>query len=307
MSIHLSTNQGARELINTLDRELKELAADMRANAGRIRIDCLWEIPMREAILVDSKKPIEVIPMDGIDATALAIELITNIWLGIGQNTRETRRAPGCIGLPSQWIERIKQTNLMRAALASLMKPLTQEMRTAIWRKHNGISSLQTLRKTVCLEDPISLRFYWDTSPSMKRTTVGEVRESQAKSLIETHGHIPVIETLPEGSLDRKIAGSVVMLDKLDSDEPIAIYRQGKPHIRARVKDGNNTSFTPASVPFVYDRNCLRPEIKPLLSYEQQSTNASRSIRAKIMLEPYIESMFIHRYLEQYRVKDTAK
>lgn len=300
--VHISPSHHAHELINQLDSELKDLASDMRAHAGSIRIDALWEIPLRSAPLVDPKAPIEISEPDREAAVLLAIEILTGIWMRVGQSMRETIRAPGAIGLPPQWIDTIARTNQLRSQIYEVIKPLTQQQRVNIWRRHNGISALQTMRITPILRDPVAIRFYWDATPSISRVRAWGLAEKLEQQLIEIHGYVPRTEELPEDSLDRKTAFSVEMLRHLASHEAVAIYRAGKPHVRVRVHDGNDAPYiAQASVPYVYDHQCPSVRITPLVSYEPSSSKRPRSSRARIEAEPYVESLYIHRYLPGFR------
>ena len=308
MSEYLSTEHGARakELINLLDGSLKSLAAEMRANAGRIRVDAIWEIPLRDAALVDKNKPIVPVEHKGIDAANLAIECLTNIWLRAGQNMRETMRAPGIVGMPAELIAQVQKSNELRLKLYDLMKPLKQQERVVIWRAHSNISALQTQRLTQVFNEPKAVRFYWDVAYSMRRVAAHDLAAEYSAALKETHGYDPEEKGLPEGSADRKFARARDILLDLGPREPVAIYRPGQPHVRARIHDGGNKPIiTPTSVPFVYDIDQVEaPKIVALKTYEPvEKTGGDRSSRAK--LEPYpiefIESLNIHQYLPAHR------
>jgi hypothetical protein len=308
MSEYLSTEHGARakELINLIDGSLKSLAAEMRANAGRIRVDAIWEIPLRDAALVDKNKPIVPIEHKGIDAANLAIECLTNIWLRAGQNMRETMRAPGIVGMPAELIAQVRKSNELRLKLYNLMKPLNQKERSVIWRAHSNISALQTQRLTHVFNEPKAVRFYWDVAYSMRRVAAHDLAAEYSAALKETHGYDPEQEGLPEDSADRKFARARDKLLALGAREPVAIYRPGQPHVRARIHyGGNKPIITPTSVPFVYDIDQVEaPKIVALRSYEPpvDKTGGARS-RAK--LEPYpmesIETLHIHQYLPEHR------
>ncbi|WGK63341.1 DNA replication terminus site-binding protein (plasmid) [Halopseudomonas sp. SMJS2] len=300
--VHISPSHHALELIDQLDSELKDLAADMRSRSGSIRIDALWEIPLRSAPLVDSKAPIEISAPEREEAELLVIEILTSLWMRIGQSMRETIRAPGAIGLLPQWIDTIARTNLLRSQIYEVIKPLSQQQRVNIWRRHNGISALQTMRITPILRDPVAIRFYWDATPSIKRVKAWDLAGKLEQQLIDIHGHVPRTEELPEDSVDRKTAFSVEMLRILDSHEAVAIYREGKPHVRVRVHDGDDSPYiAQASVPYVYNHQCPSVRITPLVSYEPHASERPRSSRARIEAEPYVESLYIHRYLPCYR------
>lgn len=302
MTIAMTPREIGKELIERLDQNLKALANDLRNHAGQIRIDALWEIPQRDAPLVDSTQRIEIKTPEGIDAMLLAIESLTSIWLRPKQNIRETLRAPGAIALPEPFIARIRETNRQRIELYELFQPLKQHERLMAWRTQYGISALQTLRVTNILHDPLSLRFYWDTSPSMHRISAGDLIQQYEEFLKEIHGFVPDFQSLPENSVDRKFAYSVEALRQLDSHEPVAIYRHGKPHIRVRVKDGDTRPYlATCSQPLVYSTSCKQPKIKPLNHYEPPPVVLGRSVRAKVEPEPFVESLNIYRYLPQYR------
>ncbi len=298
----LSPSHQALELIDQLDSELKDLAADMRTRAGHLRIDALWEIPLRSEPLVDPKAPIEIAIPEREAAVALAIEILTSLWMRPGQSMRETIRAPGAIGLHPDWIAAIERTNAIRAELYEVIKPLTQQQRVNIWRRHNGISALQALRITPILNAPMVMRFYWDSTPSIKRVRASDMASKLEQQLIELHGYVPHWDELPEDSADRKTSHSVEMLRQLDSHEAIAIYRQGKPHVRVRVRDGDDEPYiAQASVPYVYSHQSQSVKITPLTSYEPQATDKPRSSRVRIESEPYVEALYIHRYLPSFR------
>ncbi len=304
MTIVLSPLQKGKELIAQLDSDLKELAADMRSHAGQIRVDTLWEIPQREAALVDSRHRIEIVAPEGIGAVSLVIESLTSLWLRPKQHIRETLRSPGAVALPDRFIERIRETSRQRIELYELLQPLKQAERLKVWRTQYGISALQTLRIATVLHDPLSLRFYWDTSPSMKRISAGDLIQQYEDMLKETHGNlVPTWQSLPETSVDRKFAYSVEHLRQLDSHEPVAVYRHGKPHVRVRIKDGDAKPYiATCALPLVYSINCKPPAIKPLHDYEPPKLLISRSVRAKVEPQPFIESLNIYRFLPQFRV-----
>jgi hypothetical protein len=300
--VQISPSHHALELIEQLDSELKDLASDMRSRAGSIRIDALWEIPLRSAPLVDAAAPIEISSPEREEAVVLAIEILTSLWMRVGQSMRETVRAPGAIGLLPEWIEVITKTNGLRAELYEVIKPLTQQQRVNIWRRHNGISALQALRITPILSDPMAIRFYWDSTPSIKRVRAWDMASGLEQQLIDLYGYVPRREELTEDSAERKTAYSVEMLRQLDSHEAIAIYREGKPHVRVRVRDGDNQPYiAQASVPYVYNHRCPSVRIKPLDSYQPRASEKPRSSRVRIEAEPYVEAFYIHRYLPAFR------
>lgn len=310
MAVYLSPTQGATELISRIDGALKSLASEMRAHAGSIRVDAIWEIPLREAPLVDKDKFIVPVAHTGIDATNLAIECLTSIWLKIGQNMRETLRAPGVVGLPGALIEQIREVNKLRLELYFLMKPLSAQERVKIWRAKSNISALQTTRLTHVIEDPKAIRFYWEKTPSMLRKNAHALAAEYSKELKKIHGYDPVMESLPENSHDLKLARGRDLLLALPSDELVAIYRPGQPHVRAKIRLAEGKPYIdPTSVPFVYDvERFEQPVISSLKAFDPTAkANVPRSKRAKVEAEPYIPSLYIHQYVEAHRKPAKSK
>ncbi|MCT7339962.1 hypothetical protein N5K55_02595 (plasmid) [Pseudomonas aeruginosa] len=70
-----------RELIPTLDKSLKELAFLLEKSKAHIRIDALFQVPLRKSPRVDKNAAIEIVVPDGEEGIALAIETLTTIWL----------------------------------------------------------------------------------------------------------------------------------------------------------------------------------------------------------------------------------
>jgi len=313
MAIYLTPASGAKELISRIDEGLKSLATDMRANAGSIRVDAIWEIPLRVTPLVDKKKLIVPVAHTASEAFDLAIECLTTIWLRTGQSTRETFRAPGVVGLPSPLIEQVREVNKLRLELYFLLKPLTAQERVNIWRarEHNNISALQTTRLTHIIEAPRTIRFYWETTPSMKRVNAHELAAQYSKELKEIHGHDPVKEGLPDNSHDLKLARGRDLLLELPSNEVVAIYRPGQPHVRARIRLAEGKPYIdPTSVPFVYDVERFdAPTITPLESYDPAAkADAPRSEKkVKVEAEAYVRDLYIHRYVKAHRKPSKAK
>ena len=306
MSAYLTPAQGAKELINRINGSLKSLEAELRANAGKIRVDAIWDLPLRKTGLVDATKPIIPVELKGIDAANLAIESLTSIWLRIGQDMRETLKAPGVVGMPGSLITQVQESNHLRLELYNLMKPLEPAERVKIWRAEHNISGLQTQRITRIFQQPKAVRFYWDVSYSMRRVAAHDLAAEYSATLQKLHGHDPQMEGLPEDSLDRKLARARDILLGLGVREPVAIYRQGQPHVRARIHDGEQTPIiTPTSVPFVYDIDQVEaPKIVALGGYEPgNKTTGKRSTRAKVELDPiqFCETLYIHQYLPAHR------
>ncbi|MBB3104767.1 DNA replication terminus site-binding protein [Azomonas macrocytogenes] len=302
MNLYLSPAQGAKELIFKLDQGLETLATMLRHNAENIRIDALYEIPLRNSPTVDKAEPIHVRSLTDQEAVDLTIEVLTSIWLRSAQSPKETLRAPGAIAVPDLMLEQINATNKLRMELFEIIKPLDQQARIDIWRAHPAIASLQALRVTPLLSKPFTLRFYWDTGASIERKRVMDLIQVYDELLLKNHGYRPSLQSLAEESGDRKLVFAIDMLERLMPDEQVAIYRPVTPHIRARVRDGEEPGYIcSAPIPFVYSQSSAPPRIKPLLDYKPVLTPGKRSIRAQLMDEPYIDSMNIYRYMEMYR------
>jgi hypothetical protein len=60
----------------------------------------------------------------------------------------------------------------------------------------------------------------------------------------------------------------------------------------------------PAPTPIVYPIDDPVPFIVPLSSYEPGEISNKKWSRAKIEAEPFVEAMYLHRYLEPYRFSE---
>ncbi|RYA84640.1 hypothetical protein, partial [Enterobacter cloacae complex sp. 742-ADZ3-9B] len=94
MSFPRTIEEECRELIPTLDKSLKELAFLLEKSKAHIRIDALFQVPLRKSPTVDKNAGIEIATPDGETGISLAIETLTTIWLGEGQSAKETLRSP---------------------------------------------------------------------------------------------------------------------------------------------------------------------------------------------------------------------
>ena len=233
----------------------------------------------------------------------MVVEALAGLWLRPEQNPKETLRAPGIIALPASLLALIAHCNQLRHLLFGHLQPLDQETRISLWRSHPGIASLQALRQTPILQAPAKLRFYWDTGASIERKRVANLIASYSARLQERGGHRPDLRHEPGPSTGRKLAYALDLLERLDPEEQVAIWRRVSPHVRARVHDGEEPAYIcSAPVPFVYDSSLPPPAIKPLASYNPQDPQLrGRSSRAQLEPEPYVEAMNIYRYAEPYR------
>lgn len=302
LSLYLSPVQGAKELIHTLAGKLQELAVMMQASSDTIRIDALYEIPLRGTPTVSKAESIQVAPRSGREALELATEGLTSLWLKAAQSAKETLRAPGSIAVPGFILTKIQETNQLRMEIYGLIRQLDQQTRIDIWRSFPGISSLQALRVTPVLQAPLTIRFYWDTGSSGECKQVKDIIASCLELLEKKHGKTAGRTTLPDNSPDLKYIFAIEALEQLPPDEQVAICRPVTPHVRARVRDGEQPGYIlSAPIPFVYGLEADKPRIKPLPDYEPVARTGQRSIRAQLMEEPYLESMNLYRYMEAHR------
>lgn len=134
MSFPRTIEEECRELIPTLDKSLKELAFLLEKSKAHIRIDALFQVPLRKSPRVDKNAAIEIVVPDGEEGIALAIETLTTIWLKGEQSAKETLRCPGAIGLPPLALERIRDTNRLRMHLFDLIEKAKPAERKRIWK-----------------------------------------------------------------------------------------------------------------------------------------------------------------------------
>ena len=154
---------------------------------------------------------------------------------------------------------------------------------------------------------PATIRFYWDAAPSVRPKKAEAWIAHYSKALTDLHGYIPRIEDLSETDNSRKLVYGINKLSEhANPDEYIAEFRLGQPHVRARVTFiGNDPAvIRPTSMPICYSIDDPVPLITPLTSWEPTKAVSKRSKRAKIDIEPFVEALNLHRYLEPYKYID---
>ncbi|MBM5459002.1 hypothetical protein H8F21_15650 [Pseudomonas sp. P66] len=304
MELHLSAISEAIALVNRLKTELEVLYSVLQASVDHVEVHAIYGMEFRHDNAVHDADPIVVRQLEGAEAVEAAFEALTCITLKIGQSPKETLRVPGAIALPRLAIDKIVQTNALRNELATLIGTIKKTNdRRLVWKKFQDISPKQAMRSTHVLDDPQNINFYWDdTGSSGTRHSAGELIEDWEELLNQNHDRRPTMDGAPEGSIERTLLVAIDLLSKLDPNEQVAIRRPVKPHIRARVRDGDD-KVKPiiCPVPFVYEIGCPRPKIKPLLTYEPCNSSKKATGRALLELEPHIESMNLYRYEEKYR------
>lgn len=307
MDLYTSPQQGIKELVNELEGELTALASRMRAEPERMRIDYCALIPYRNAAEVDSKEAVPVSELEEHEAVNQVIAGLTAIRIEAGkQNPRETLRVPAAVGLPEDWIRNFADLNLLRNDIERLISSIDEQYkRIQIWRSMPYLSSLQTMRRSWITDAPASIRFYWDSVPSVKPSTVDQEIKKCQDILTKIYGHVPTLDALASDDRNLKYVFGLNALMSLPGKERVAIYRAGKPSIRTRITYIDKTikpviRSTPA--PIIYDIQAAAPVITPLPSWEPaEGDSTPRSSRAKIEEEPFVESLFIHRYLPAFR------
>lgn len=305
MSQYLSPQQGIKELVSKLELQLNTLANQMRTQPDRLRVDAAWLVPYREQATVDSTKGIEVTPLEGSEAVDRIVAGLTAIRIEAGrQNPRETLRAPGVVALPTEWINRLIDLNDIKAQIQILVESIPDQYeRMKVWRSMPYLSGLQTMRKAWIVPAPAKIRFYWDSAPSVKPSSASKLIAEYSTLLKKLYGHVPVVGELDDGDRNIKYVYGIEALAGLPPTERIAVFRPGKPHIRSRVTfiDTIAPEIRPCPAPIVYDIEEPVPLITPLLDWEPTPQTKQRSSRAKIEAEPFVESLYLHRYMPPHR------
>lgn len=307
MDLSLSASSAAIALIEKLEHELEVLHKVLQASKDHVRVDAMFGMSFRPDDAVHND-PIEVRVLEGDEAVEAAFEALTSIWGKDAQHRRETLRAPGAIALPKLAIEKIQQTNAIRAELAGLIGGIKRTVdRRLVWKKFKGknkwIVPKQALRQTTVLTAPKNINFYWDdTGSSGTRWRAGDLLAEWENLLNQHHDQQPTAESAPTGSFELKLIIAIRDLrDKIeDLDEQVAIRRLVQPHIRARVRDGEaRVKAIICPVPFVYDIDCrLTPKVKPLKSYAPRASSKSTTGKALLQDTPIIESMKVYQYVK---------
>tara|TARA_R110002124_G_scaffold128157_19_gene288718 strand:- start:15054 stop:15983 length:930 start_codon:yes stop_codon:yes gene_type:complete len=305
MKNYLSPQQGIKELVVRLENQLGSLANEMKLHSSKMRVDVAWHIPYRDQAMVDDSKVIQVETLYSDEAANRVIEGLTAIRIEAGnQNPRETLRAPGLVALPKKWIQQLETTNSLKSEIQSLVEVIPDQYeRMKLWKSMPYLSGLQVMRQAWIVPAPAKVRFYWDSAPSVKPKTVGALIEEYSEVLRKMHGHVPLPSEMDSDDRTLKYAFGISELKSLNPNERIAVFRAGKPHIRARVTflDKIKPIMRPCSTPIIYDRDDPVPLVTPLVNWEPTQRGTQRSSRAKIELEPFVENLYLHRYLEKYR------
>ena len=305
MELYLSATQAVTEEVHRLERELGAFANKMRSNADQLRIDSAYKIPFRNTPTVADDYLAEVELLEGDAALEHIISGLTTIRLELGaQSQRETLRAVGLAALPDDWLAELNALNERKALIEATAKTIDcRNTRTALWHSFKTLSALQTMRRNWIIEAPASVRFYWDNAPSMVTQSVAEWIAQYTQVLKDYFGYVPHADELENQSPFKKYAIAVTQLGNLDAHERLACYRAGKPHVRARVtfSEGAKPVIRPCPTPILYSINQPAPLIKPLPDMEPLKPDCARCSRAKIEVEPFIEALYLHRYLEPYR------
>lgn len=305
MAQYLSPQQGMKELVNILEQRLDTLGNKMRTRPQRLRIDAAFMIPFRDRREVDETKGIEVMPLYGEEALHRVIYGLTSTRIEPGkQNPRETLRVPAVVAMPDDWIKELVELNAVRQEIEVQAKEIQDQYeRTKAWASMRYLSGLQVTRQTWIVEGPARIRFYWDASPSVKNKTAEEWIEDYSGHLKKLHGFVPTVDELPEGDSSRKFVEALNALSGISASECIAAFRPGQPHVRARVSfiGTDKRKLRPAPTPIIYHIDDPVPFIVPLSSYQAGELSEKKWSRTKIDAEPFVESMYLHRYLKEYR------
>ncbi|WP_121498405.1 DNA replication terminus site-binding protein [Pseudomonas aeruginosa] len=309
MTIYISPQQGIKELVYKLESRLDTLANRMRARPDRLRVDVAYLLPFRDQAEVDEKKGIEVCTLSSEEAARHAIYGLTSIRIEQGkQNPRETLRVPGVIALPPDWLAELRELNGIKHEIELLVGQIEDQYeRMKLWGSMKYLSSLQTMRQAWIISGPAKVRFYWDSAPSIQNKTASEWVANYTAHLKKLYGYVPALDELGEADGSRKFVVAISMLSGINTNvapnEKIAAFRQGQPHVRARVTyiDKIKAQIRPAPTPIVYPIDDPVPKITPLSNWEPTERGPSRSDRAKIESEPFVEALYLHRYLEPYR------
>jgi hypothetical protein len=304
MARFLSPQQGIKELVHRLEQDLASLASEIRTNSPRMRIDAVWSIPYRNQATVDVNKAIEIEHLAGEQAVKAIIDGLTATRIEAGrQHPRETFRAPGAVGMPTDWVEQLAALNQQRAEIHTLVEQIPEQYeRIKIWRTMPYLSSLQVLRRSWLASNPKKIRFYWDTAPSVKPYLVQQLIDGYTNQLKKLYGVVPDPDQLAPEDKNLKLVLGLKSLESLPPNEKVVIFRQGKPHVRARVTYKDEApEIRPCPTCIVYDINHEGPSIKPLLNWEPGRSDRPRSNRARIETEPFFEGLYLYRYLPAYR------
>ena len=302
MPHYLSASQAVTEEVHRLEGELNAFASKMRKHAANVRIDAAYKIPFRNSATVADDYLAEVEVVEGDAALEHIISGLTTIRLELGaQSQRETLRAVGLAALPDDWLVELRALNERKALIETTVKTIgCRNTRTALWNSFKTISALQTLRRNWIIQAPATVRFYWDNAPSIVTQTVAEWIVQYSQVLKDYFGYVPDADELENQSPFKKYAIAVNQLASLDAHERLACYRAGKPHVRARVtfSDGAKPVIRPCPTPILYSINTPAPLIKRLPQMEPAKPDGARCSRAKIEAEPFIEALYLHRYLD---------
>lgn len=314
MGVFYSANQGLTETVNFLEYRLNALANKMRNSPERLRVDAAFVVPFRNRGEVDSKLGIAVTALRSDSAIAQVIHGLTAIRIEEGkQNPRETLRVPGVVALPEEWIQELNFLNTLRAEIHLLVRKIDDpRQRLEVWKAWAHMSGKQVMRRTRIVDGPRKITFFWDSAPSVINKPASKWIEEFENNLIRLHGYVPNMNELSDGDGSRNDLFLIGALrSECNLDEPIAAFRFGQPHVRARITFHSTQKLLlrPAPTPIVYEYRDSVPTIIPLSSWEPDISTTEVENRQRVKLErktraqtisdqPLVSGQRFYRYLK---------
>lgn len=270
-------------------------------------VPALWEIQFRgnqdtaetapeETPITEQQELPEAIEIKEASAQRrVIIDALTGIFLSGNQNPKETYRAPGVVGLPANVIKQLMLVSNHKLAFYEAMMAIkTPRERQKAMKRRTGLSVLQAYRIPLIFDRLLHVAFNWETAPSIKPVTAGEIRT-------QIQDRIGQYTSEKERSA---IELNLKQLEGIPSDELLAIIRTGKPHIRASFQVEKRTRYkqTQAPIPIVYNLSNSEPAVKGI-----SISNYETTARSRREPEPLIEALNLYRYQEPYRRRQSQK
>lgn len=275
----------------------------------------VYELPLR-----NSGKVPDIIPVakqSGDSARNLAIEALTSIRLRSKQSALETLRIPGILWVNKEIEGDIRELVALKQKFEGTMLALrspAEEISKYHPKKRRflklpcakGLSLKQAYRIPETSNTLKTISFYWDTSFSISKMQVKELRQRLFVALNHISSkpleHISQVSQVSKDNRPAKqLANDIEMLKEYPDDEILAECWPKTPHPRAYILDEHGKHFSHISAPLLYFGDS--PESVTILDgrFQDWISYGTELIHRQLQPQPIIERLGIYRYKIDYR------
>lgn len=276
----------------------------------------IYELPLRNSGKVPDIIP--VIKHSGDSARRLAIEALTALHMRSDQSALETLRVPGIIWVSKEIEADIREMIALKqrfeATMLALRSPAEEISRYHPKKRRflklpcaQGLSLKQAYRIPETSNTLKTISFYWDTSFSIAKVQVKELRQRLFVALNHiTSKPVEHISQVSQVSGDnrpaKQLADDIEMLKQYPDEEVLAECWPKTPHPRAYILDEQGPHFSHTSTPLLYFGTATN-EISILDGrFQDWVSQSTEHIHRQLQPEPVIERLGIYRYKKDYRL-----